>query len=173
MSSLHPLTDKEGSLSAYAVKTRAHRFHAVTFGFTERKPSAVPSKLFFGNPSLFASGWSHPNPGFSTRVNDGEAPFSFQIQNVSIRNQLGTKRIDNFDYVLSQNEFRPKPNKVDNSSEDETKQKFEECLCRISANPEAIDSRKSYQNHGDAGPGEITARPEGFIHNRSIAGERK
>ena len=173
MRSLHALADKEGGLSAYAVETRAHGFRAITFGFTERKSSSVPSKLFFGNPSLFASSRSYPNPGFSARVNDGKAPFSFQIQNFSIRNQLGTKRIDNLDLVLSQNEFRPKPNKVDNSPKEETKQKFEECLCRISANPQAIYSGKSYQNHGNAGPGEITARSEGFIHNLSIAGERK
>jgi hypothetical protein len=106
-------------------------------------------------------------------VNDGKAPLSFQIQNFSIRNQLGTKRIDNFDYVLSQDEFRPKPNEIDNSPKDETKQKFEECLCRINANPEAINSEQSYQDQGNAGPSEVTARPEGFIHNLSIAGERK
>jgi hypothetical protein len=173
MRSLHTLSDKEGSLPAYAVKTRAHRFHTSAFGFTEWKSSYVPAKLFFGNPSLFSSSWSYPNPGFPTRVNDGKAPLSFQIQNISIRNQLGTKRIDNFDYVLSQNEFRSKPNKVDNSPKDETKQKFEECLCRISANPEAIYSEKNYQDNGSTSPNEITSRPEGFIHSLSIAGERK
>jgi len=173
MGSLHSLADKEGGLSTHAVKTRTHRFHSIAFGFTERKPSSVPSKLFFGNPSLFASSWGHPNPDFSTSVNDGKAPLSFQIQNFSIRNQLGTKWVDNFDNFLSQNKFWPNPNKVDNSPEEETNQKFEKCLCRISANPEAINSKKSYQDHGNASPSEITARPEGFIHKLSIAGEGK
>ena len=173
MGSLHSLADKEGGLSTHAVKTRTHRFHSIAFGFAERKPSSVPSKLFFSNPSLFSSSRGYPNPGFSTGVNDGKAPLSFQIQNFSIRNQLGTKWVNNFDNFLSQNKFWPNPNKVDNSPEEETNQKFEECLCRISANPEAIYSGKSYQNQGNACPGEITARSEGFIHNLSIAGERK
>ena len=173
MSSLHTFANKVGSLPTYAIKTRAHRFHASAVGFTERKSSSVPSELFFSDPSLFAGSWSHPNSGFSSRVNDGKAPLGFQIQNFAIGNQLGAKWIDNFNDIISQNKFRSDPNKENDSAEDETKQKFEDCLRNISTNPEAVDSEKSYQDHGNTRPSEITARPESFIHSLSIAGDRK
>ena len=173
MVSLNTLSNEKSSLSANAIKTRAHRFHTSALGFAERKTSSVPTKLFLGYPSLFSGSWSNPNPRFSTRVNDCKAPLSFQVQNFAIWNQLSTQWIYNFNDFLSKNEIRSNPNEVNRSNQNETKQQFENCLHGISTHPEAIYSKKSSQDKSRTRPSEVTSGSEAFIHNRSIAGDRK
>ena len=173
MLSLNTLSNKKSSLSTDAVKTRAHGLHAIALGLTERKSSSVPSKLFLGYPSLFSGSWSNPNPSFSTRVDDGKAPLSFQVQNIAIRNHLGTEWVYNFNNILSKNEIRPNPNTVNGSHQIETQAQLKKYLYGASANPETIYSKKSYHDKGRTRPSKITSGSEAFIHNLSIAGDRK
>jgi hypothetical protein len=46
-------------------------------------------------------------------------------------------------------------------------------LYGASANPETIYSKKSYHDKGRTRPSKITSGSEAFIHNLSIAGDRK
>jgi hypothetical protein len=106
-------------------------------------------------------------------MNNRKTPFGFKIQNIGVRNQFGSQRINNFDYITAQHKFWSQPEDVNKSNENGAKRQFEKCLTGTFGYPEAIYAKKNDQNNGSTSPSEVTAGPKGFIHHPSIAGERK
>ena len=112
MQSLYSFANHVGSLSTQAVQTRTHRSHCLIFGCTGRSVSANPTKLLLRNPALLSAGRGYPDFARTTSVNDSQAPFSFQLKHIAVGNQLSSKGIDDFDNIISQNEFGFNPKKV-------------------------------------------------------------
>ena len=173
MTSLYTLSNKEGSLSAYAIKAGTHRFHSSVLGFTERKSSSVPTKFFLSNPSLLSSRRGYPHLGFAASVNNGQAPLGFQVQHVAVGNRLSAKRIYNFDYILSQDKFGSYPENIDKRAKNDAENQVPHDFKVVVDNPEAINAEKSNQHVRSSRPSKVAARPKGLIHHLSIAGEGK
>lgn len=173
MTSLYTLSNKEGSLSTYAIKAGTHRFHTSVLGFTERKSSSVPTKFFLGNPSLLSGRRCYPHLGFAAGVNNGQAPLGFQVKDIFVGNRLSSKRIYNFDYILSQDKFGSYPENVDKGAKNDAENQVAHDFKVVINNPEAVNAEKRNQNIRSSRPSKVAARPKGFIHHLSIAGDGK
>ena len=173
MQALNSFANHVGSLTTQAVKARTHRFHSRTLGISEWNAPTKPSEFFISDPALLSARRGHPHSAFTASVNNRKTPFGFKIQNIGIRNQFGSQRINNFNYINSQNKFWSQPEDVNQSNEGSTKPQFESRLTGAFRYPEAVYAKKSDQNNGSTSPSEVTAGSKGFIHHPSIAGERK
>ena len=173
MQSLNSFANHVGGLTTQTVEARTHRFHSRTSGIGKRNTSAKPSKFLICDPALLSARRGYPHSALTASVNDRKTPFGFKIQYIGIRNQFGSKRINNFNYITSQNKFWSQPEDVNQSNEGSTKPQFESRLTGAFRYPEAVYAKKSDQNNGSTSPSEVTAGSKGFIHHPSIAGERK
>lgn len=172
MRSLYSFADHVGSLSAQTVETCTHRFHSIADGSTCRSVPANPAKFLFSNPSLLSARWRYPNPASAASMNDSQAPFSFQVKHVAVGNQLSSKWIDDFDYIISQNEFGFNPKNVNGNAENEAECQFAGDLKFVVNNPQTVRGKKQNQQVSGTSPNEVASRSKGFIHRPSIAGER-
>jgi hypothetical protein len=173
MRSLNSFANHVSSLSAQTVQTRAHRFHSLAFKSSGRSVSANPAKFLFSNPALLSARWSYPNSAPALSVNDCQAPLSIQINHVAVGNQDSSKWIDDFDYIISQNEFGFYPKNVNGNAKNEAENQVAGDLKIVANNPECVHSKKGYQQISSTGPNKVASRSKGFIHHPSIAGERK
>jgi len=173
MQSLYSFANHVGSLSTQAVQTRTHRSHCLIFGCTGRSVSANPTKLLLRNPALLSAGRGYPDFARTTSVNDSQAPFSFQLKHIAVGNQLSSKGINDFDNIISQNEFGFNPKNVNNYAENEAEKQLADDLKIVVDNPESVNSKKDNKQVSSTGPSKVASRSKGFIHVLSIAGETK
>ena len=173
MQSLNSFANHVGSLTTQTVEARTHRFGSRAFGITYGHVSAKVSKFLFSNPSLLSTGRGYPHSAFATSVNNSQAPFGFQVKNVAIGNHFSSKRINDFNHIDSQNEFGFNPKNVNKRTENDTQQQVAHALNAATSNPQAVGGKECNQYISSRRPSEVTAGPKGFIHNLSIAGERK
>ena len=173
MQSLNSFANHVGGLTTQTVEARTHRFHSRTLGISEWNIPTKPSELFISDPALLSARRSHPHSALTASVNNRKTPFGFKIQNIGVRNQFGSQRINNFNYITSQHKFWSQPEDVNKSNESGAKRQFRNRLTGAFRYPEAIYTKKSDQKNGSTSPSEVTAGSKGFIHHPSIAGERK
>ena len=173
MQSLNSFANHVCGLTTQTVEARTHRFHSRTFGITQRNVTAKPSKLLICNPALLSASGGYPHSALAASVNDRKTPLGFKIQNIGVRNQFGSQRINNLNHVTAQHKFWSQPEDVNHSNESGAQRQFENRLTGALRYPETICSKKSDQNNGRTSPSEVTAGSKGFIHHPSIAGERK
>lgn len=173
MQALNSFANHVSGLPTQTIKAGAHRFHSRVAGSNSWGVSADPTKLLFSNPSLLSARRGYPHSTFATSVNNGQAPFRFKIQHISVRNQLGFQRIDDLNNVNPQNHFRFNPEDINQKAKAEADNQIADDLNVLLNDPDAIDSKESNQYVRSTCPSKITAGSKGFIHNPSIAGERK
>ena len=173
MRSLHSLSDHVGGLSAQTVETGAHGFFSPVLGFGRGKTTGVPTKLFLGYPSLLTTSWSNPHSGCSTTMNDRKTPLSFQFQDIAIGNQFSSERVNNLNYIFSQDKFRSDPEKVSRCAQNNAHANFEGRLNKIGNHDNTVDAKEGDQDKGNTGPRKIASRSKSFIHISSIAGETR
>ena len=173
MQSLHSFANHVGSLTAQTVQARTHRFGSRAFGITHPNASAKVSKFLIGNPSLLSTRRRYPHSAFATSVNNSQDPFGFQVQNIDVGNKLGSKGINDFNQINSQNQFGLNPKDVNKSTENDAQNQVAHDLTAISRNPQGVRGKERNQYIRSCGPSVVTARSKGFIHNLSIAGEGK
>lgn len=173
MKSLHPLANKVGSLTTEAVETGAHGFRIVGSGFGHWHSTSVKTKGFVGNPSALSAGWSNPNTGFSARVDDGQSPLGFKVNDVSVGNQLSLDWVDNLNTVFTQDHLWSNPNQVGSKSQYAAEQQLHKRLGSAAGNNEAVGSEEHNQKKSSASPNEVASRSKGFSHHTIIAGEAK
>lgn len=173
MRSLYSFTNHVGSLSTQTVETGTHRFHPLALKSSGRSVSANPAKFLFSNPALLSTHWGYPNPGPTASVNYGQAPLSFEIKHVAVSNQHSSKWIDDFDYIISQNEFGFNPKNVNDDAENNADNQVADDLKIVADNPESVHGKKHNQQVRGTSPNKVASRSKGFIHHPSIAGERK
>ena len=173
MQSLNSFANHVGGLSTQTVEARTHRFHSRTFGIAQWNVTAKPSKLLICDPALLSASGGYPHSALTASVNDRKTPLRFKIQNIGVRNQFGSQRINNLNHVSSQNKFWSQPEYINQSNQSRTKRQFENLLVGALRYPETICAKESDQDNGSARPSKVTARSKGFIHHPSIAGERK
>lgn len=173
MQSLYSFANHVGSLSTQAVQTRTHRFHSFVYGSTSRGVSANPAKFLFSDPALFSAGRRYPDFARATSVNDRQTPLSIQLKHVTVGNQFSSKGIDDFDHIISQNEFWFNPKNINNYAENEAKKQLADDLKIVVDNPESVNSKKDNKQVSSTGPSKVASRSKSFIHVLSIAGETK
>ena len=173
MQALHSFANHVGSLTTQAVEARTHRFHSRTPGITERNAPAKPSEFFICDPALLSARRSHPHSALTASVNNRKTPFGFKVQNFGVRNQFGSQRINDFNRINSQNEFRFNPKNINKRTENDTEQQVAHDFNVVTINPQAVGGKERNQYIRSRRPSEVTAGSKGFIHNLSIAGERK
>lgn len=173
MKSLHSLANQVCSLPAPTDETFAHRFGSAFSRVRQRNATSVPSELFIGNPPSLPADWSDPNSGFTLTVDNPKSPLCFEIEHLTVGNQLSSQRINNFDHFVSENKFGSHPNNVCNTTQNDTKDQFKEILGGVANNKEAVGSKKNYQRKRYTGPYEITFGSKCFIHTPIIAGKTK
>ena len=173
MRSLNSFTNHVSGLSTKAIEARAHRFHCITPRVAARYIPADPSKFFFSNPSLLSASRRNPHSTLATSMNYAKAPLGFQIQNISVGNQLTSKRIYNFNRVNSQKEFGLNPKNVNKKTENGAQHQVAHNLYIVVDNPQAIRCEEGNQYIRSTSPSEVASGSKGFIHHPSIAGERK
>ncbi len=173
MRSLNSFANHVGSLSTQTVETRAHRSHSLIFGCTGGSVSANPTKLLLSNPALLSTGRGYPNSARATSVNDSQAPLSFQLKHIAVGNQLSSKWINDFDYIVSQNKFGFNPKKVNNNAENEAERQITGNLKIVAHNPKTVHGKKDNKQVSSTGPSKVAFRSKSFIHVLSIAGETK
>ena len=173
MQSLHSFANHVCGLTTQTVEAGTHRFHSGGFGATHRHTSAKPSKFLIGYPALLSARRGYPNSAFAANVNDRKTPFGFKIQNIGIRNQFGSKRINNFNHIIAQNKFWSQPEDVDKNTKNCAQHEISNDLNIVTNNPQGVCGKEGNQKIRSARPSEITAGSKGFIHHPSIAGDRK
>ena len=173
MQTLNSFANHVGGLTTQAVHARTHRFGSCNFGVTCWHVSAKVSKFLFSYPSLFSTRRGYPNSAFTASVNNSKAPLGFQIENVAVGNQLGSQGINNFNHIGSKNKFGFNPEDVNKSTEKKAQHQVAHDLNVVTSNPQAVRSEERDQYISSGRPSEVTAGSKGFIHNLSIAGERK
>ena len=173
MRSLNSFANHVGSLATQTVETGTHRSHCLIFGCTGRSVSANPTKLLLRNPALLSTGRGYPDSARTTSVNNSQAPLSFQLKHIAVGNQLSSKWINDFDYIVSQNEFGFNPKKVNNNTENEAERQITGDLKIVAHNPKTVHGKKDNKQVSSTGPSKVAFRSKGFIHVLSIAGETK
>ena len=173
MQSLNSFANHVGGLTTQTVEARTHRFHSRTFGIAQWNVTAKPSKLLICDPALLSASGGYPHSALTASVNDRKTPLRFKIQNVGVRNRFGSQRINNLNHVIAQHKFWSQPEDVNHSNQSRAQRQFENGLAGALRYPETICAKESDQDNGSSRPSKVTARPKGFIHHPSIAGERK
>ena len=173
MSSFDALTNHVGSLTADAVKAVTHRFHFSSSGFGKWQTVSVPPKFFISDPSLLSARGSNPDFGSPPLVNDRQNPLGLEINDISVFDQLASKWVDDFNEIIAQNHFGFDPNKMDQSRENECENGFENLLSGFFNHQETIGHEENEQYQRTACPDEVVSGSKSFIHNLSIAGDRK
>jgi len=173
MQSLYSFANHVGSLSTQTIETRTHRFHSHIIGAAHRYVSAKPSKFLICNPALLSARRRYPHFALAASVNDRKTPFSFKIQNIGVRNQFSSQRINNLNHIIAQDKFWSKPDDVNQNQEKSAERQFVNHLAGTLSYPKTINSKERDQDNGSTRPSEVAAGSEGFIHHTSIAGERK
>ena len=173
MRSLNSFTNHVGGLTADAVEARTHRFRSRISGITKWNTSTKPTEFLFRNPALLSARRGYPHSARAASMNDCKAPFGFQLQNIAVGNQLGPKRIYNFNRVNSQNKFGFYPKDIYKSAENGAQQQVPHDLNTVGNNPQAVRGEECNQYVRSPRPSEVASRSKGFIHHPSIAGERK
>ena len=173
MQSLQSFANHVGSLTTYAVQAGTHRFHSRTFGIAEWNISTNPPKFFIGNPPLLSSSRSYPHSALAASVNNRKRPLRFQIQYVSVGNKFSLNRINNLNLVRSQDEFGFNPENVNQSAKKDANNQISNDLQIVFNHPETVNGEERDQYVRSTCPSKVTAGSKGFIHQPSIAGERK
>ena len=173
MQTLNSFANHVGGLTTQTVEARTHRFHSRILGIGQWNAPAKPAKFLVCNPALLSASGGYPNSALTASVNDRKTPFGFKIQNIGVRNQFGSQRINNFNHVTAQHKFWSQPENVNQSNERSAKRQFENLLAGALRYPETICAKEGDQDNGSTRPCKVTARSKGFIHHPSIAGERK
>jgi len=173
MSSFNTLTNYVCSLTANAVKAVTHRFHFGSSGFGKRQTVSVPAKFFISDPALLSARGSNPDFGSPPLVNDRQNPLGLEINDISVFDQLASKWVDDFNEIIAQNHFGFDPNKMDQSRENECENGFENLLSGFFNHQETIGHEENEQYQRTACPDEVVSGSKSFIHNLSIAGDRK
>ena len=162
-----------GSLATQTVKARTHRFNTLALVFTRSEVSPNPAKFLFSDPSLLSAGRGYPHSAMAASVNNSQAPLSFQINNIAVRNQLSSKGIYNFNHISSQYEFGFNPNKINQNAQNCTDKQVTDDFKIVFNNPETVNGKKSNQYIRSSRPSKVASRSKGFIHHLIIAGEGK
>lgn len=173
MQALNSFANHVSGLPTQTIETGAHRFHSRMVRSSGRSVSAYPTKLLFGNPSLLSTRGSYPNSAFAAGMNYGQAPLSFKVQYISVRNKDGFNWINNLNNIVSQNELGFNPKDVDQSAKNDANYQISNDLQVIFNYPETVDGEERNQYVRSTSPSKVAAGPKGFIHHPSIAGERK
>jgi hypothetical protein len=106
-------------------------------------------------------------------VNDRQAPLSIQLKHVTVGNQFSSKGIDDFDHIISQNEFWFNPKNVNKAAKKYAENEVAENLKIVAHNPQTVNAEKRNQYVRSSRPSKVASRSKGFIHQLSIAGEGK
>ena len=173
MRSLNSFTNHVSGLSTKAIEASAHRFHSITPRVAARYIPADPSKFFLSNPSLLSARRGYPNSALTASMNNRKTPFGFKIQNIGVRNQFGSQRINNFDYITAQHKFWSQPEDVNKKTENGAQHQVAHNLYIVVDNPQAIRCEEGNQYIRSTSPSEVASGSKGFIHHPSIAGEGK
>ena len=173
MQTLNSFANHVGGLSAETVEARTHRFHSRVVRRSSRSVSADPTKFLLRNPFLLSARRGYPHSAFATSVNNGQAPLSFQIQYISVGNKFSLNRINNLNLVRSQDEFGFNPENVNQSAKKDTNNQISNDLQIVFNHPKTVNGEESNQYVRSTCPSKVTAGSKGFIHQPSIAGERK
>ena len=173
MLSFDSLSNNIGGLPAQTVQTGTHTLFSFLPTLGDSETAGVPAEFFVGYPALLSTGRGDPHSGSSFSVDDRKSPFGFKLQNFGVANDLGSKRVNNFDRFDAKNHLGLDPDSVNNNSQDETKYNFENRLQCVSTNKNTICTKKNNKYIGTTGPNKVTSRSKSFIHSLSIAGETK
>ena len=173
MQTLNSFANHVSGLTTQTVEARTHRFHSRIFGIGQWNAPAKPAKFLICNPALLSASGGYPHSALTASVNDRKTPLRFKIQNVGVRNQFGSQRINYLNHVTAQHKFWSQPEDINQSYESSAKSQFENGLTGALTYPETICAKENNQDNGSARPSKVTARSKGFIHHPSIAGERK
>lgn len=173
MNSLYAFLDHVGGLPAGTFKTSAHRLHLDASRLGKRQVATDPAKLLFSDPSLLSTRGGNPYLGLASAMSDRQRPLGVELNDIGIRNELGAKRIYDFDVVIAQNHFGSNPDHVRSSCQNKRDHKFKGFLLEACSYQHAVHSKekKQYQRH--TRPEKVAAGSKGFIHFTSIAGETK
>ena len=173
MKSLNSLSNQVGGLSTQAVETLTHRLRSNCSGVREGNASSVPSESLIRYPSTFSARGGNPDSGLSLVMDDGQSPLRLKIDYFAIGDQLGSKRIHDFDHFVSKYELRFDPDGVGHSTEHGCNQQFSDGLQANSNYKDAIGDEEGEQHQGNTSPREVASGPEGLLHMPSIAGGRR
>ena len=173
MQTLNSFANHVCSLSTETVEARAHRFHSRVVGRSGGSVSADPTKFLLRYPFLLSASRGYPHSAFATSVNNGQAPLSFQIQYVSVENEFSLNRINYFNLVPPQDEFGFNPENVNESAEKDANNQISDDLQIVFNHPETVNGEERDQYVRSTSPSKVTSGSKSFIHQSSIAGDRK
>ena len=173
MQTLNSFANHVGGLTTQTVEARTHRFHSRILGIGQWNAPAKPAKFLICNPALLSAGRGYPNSARTTSVNDSQTPLGFQFKHIAVGNQLSSKWINDFDYIVSQNEFGFNPKKVNNNAENEAERQITGYLKIVAHNPKTVHGKKDNKQVSSTGPSKVAFGSKSFIHVLSIAGETK
>ena len=172
MRSLNSFADHVSRLPAHAVEARTYGFHSITIRPIGWQASPNPTKFLLSNPSLFSASWSYPHFAGAASVNDRQAPLGFQVNHIAIGNQLGSKRIHNFNRISSQYQFGFNPKTVNKKAENCAEDQVADDFKIILDYPQTINGEKRNQNKGSNRPSKVAFGSKCFAHHLIITGER-
>ena len=173
MQTFYSFANHVSGLSTQAVKTRAHGFHSTAFRSVCNEVPTGPTKFLFSYPSLLSARGGYPHSGSSASVNNRQTPFSFKVNHITVGDQLGSKRIYNFNHISSQYEFGFNPKKINKNTENCADQQVANDLKIVLNNPDAVNGEERDQYVRSSRPSKVASRSKGFIHHLSIPGEGK
>jgi len=173
MQTLNSFSNHVGGLSAETVEASAHRFHSRVVGRSGRGVSADPTKFLLRNPLLLTARRGNPDSAFAASVNNGQAPLRFQVNHVTVGNGLASNGIYNFNCIVPQHKFGFNPENVNQSAEKNANNQISNNLQIVFNHPETVNGEERDQCVRSTSPSKVTAGSKGFIHQPSIAGERK
>ncbi len=171
MESLNSLSYHVSGLPAKTVEASAHAPRVVVSGFREWNIASQHAKSLFGYPPSLSASGGNPYSGFTLSVNNCESPLCLEFDDIGIGNQLGSERVYNLYYMISENKFGFDPDCKGNSNQYNTNQQFESDVKRAGIDRKTVSSKKSDQCNRNSSPYEITSGAKSFIHIPIIAGE--
>ena len=172
MRSLNSFADHVSRLSTHAVEARTYGFHSLAFRPIGWQASPNPTKFLFSNPSLFSASWRYPNFAGAASVNNRQAPLGFQLKHIAVGDQLGSKRIHNFNRISSQYKFGFNPKTVNKEAENCADDQVADDFKIILDYPQTINGEKRNQNKGSNRPSKVAFGSKCFAHHLIITGER-
>ena len=173
MQSLHLLPNQIGCLPAEAVKALAHHGRFLVFIVSGQNAPTKHPKSFIGDPPTFAARWCDPNSRFTSFMDDGQSPLSFQAQNITVGDKSCCNWIHDHNTVCVEHHFGLYPKEITYAAKYAADKKFNYCLGVKPNHQKAICHEQNQQRKRDTSPDKIAFGPKRIVHLSIIAGEDK
>ena len=172
MKVLDSFSNQVGGDSAVALEAAADASGVVGSFSAGWNSIGAPSESAVSDPALFTVSWSNPDASLFAPVNDEKRPLGFEFGDVSVSNDFGLCRVDDYEIMVAQNQLGADPEQGCCGGDCACKGDIEQQNAICGGVENSLSQVKSDESKGSVTPDEVAlwAINVDILHKPIIAG---